>query len=242
MEKLTYKLDTFEGPLDLLLFLIRKNKVSVREVRITELVDQYLEQIDALQAQSMELSSEFLEMAAKLVYLKTVSLLPEPEEEAQISHELTGRLLEYDECRRAAESIGRRIRFDSFVRSPEPIRFDRSYREAISPDELGAAYLSAVGRGKRFLPPKPEAFSGIVSHRIVSVASRIVGVLRSLRRCGAERYEELYRDCRGRSELVATFLAVLELVKGKRIRLEGKHDSVVKLVERQRKLPGRGEA
>ena len=240
MEKLTYKLDTFEGPLDLLLFLIRKNKVSIREVRITELVDQYLEQIDVLQAQSMELSSEFLEMAAKLVYLKTVSLLPEPEEEAQISHELTGRLLNTTNA--GGPPIGRRIRFDSFVRSPEPIRFDRSYREAISPDELGAAYLSAVGRGKRFLPPKPEAFSGIVSHRIVSVASRIVGVLRSLRRCGAERYEELYRDCRGRSELVATFLAVLELVKGKRIRLEGKHDSVVKLVERQRKLPGRGEA
>lgn len=232
MEKLTYKLDAFEGPLDLLLFLVRKNKVSICEVRITELVDQYMEQIGAMQARDMELSSEFLEMAARLVYLKTVSLLPQPEEAAQLSRELTGQLLEYDECRRAAEFLGGRIRFDSFPRAPQPLALDVSYRGSISPGELAEAYRSAVGRGNRKLPPKPEAFSGIVSRRVVSVSSRIVGILRRLRRFGPERYEEIYRGCRGRSELVATFLAVLELVKGKRIRLEGDRDSVVRLVKR----------
>ena len=233
MEKLCYKLETFEGPLDLLLTLIRKNKMNICDVRITELVDQYLEQIGAMQERDMEVSSEFLEMAARLVYIKTVSLLPKPEEAEQLSRELTGELLEYQECRRIAQLLGDSFTFDSFLREPEKIAFDTAYRGHVAPEELNHANRSAVGRGKRLLPPKPEAFSGIVAHRIVSVASRIIHVLRGLRNSGGARYADLYRGCRGRSELVATFLAVLELVKGKRIRVEDGDEGAVTLVARR---------
>ena len=230
MEKLCYKLENFEGPLDLLLVLIRKNKMSIFDIRITELVDQYMEQIDAMQGRDMEVSSEFLEMAARLVYIKTVFLLPKQEEAEQLSRELSGQLLEYEECRKVAKLLGEKLTFDSFTREQEKIQFDTAYKGTIALQDLFNSYRSAVGRGRRLLPPKPEAFSGIVSHKIVSVASRIIGVLRGLRRTGKTKYANLYSNCRGRSELVATFLAVLELVRGKRIRIEGDDNSVVTLV------------
>ncbi|HBG55870.1 MAG TPA: serine protease [Ruminococcaceae bacterium] len=227
MEKLNYKLNGFEGPLDLLLHLIAKNKMNICDICIADLVDQYLEQIHAMQKQDMDVASEFLEMAAKLVYIKTASLLPKPEEAERMSRELSGRLLEYDQCRRAAAELGRRFSFDFLTRPAEQVEFDTSYRGHHTPREIYEAYRSAVGRGRRFLPPPAEAFSGIVAHKIVSVASCIKKVLHGLRGAGRARFLDLYRGCRGRSELVATFLAVLELVKGGRIRVEGRDDTVI---------------
>lgn len=90
MEKLSYKLETFEGPLDLLLYLITKNKLDICDIQISELLDQYMEQINAMQEADMDVSSEFLEMAARLVYMKTVSLLPKHEEMEALRQELTG--------------------------------------------------------------------------------------------------------------------------------------------------------
>lgn len=241
MEKLYYKLEKFEGPLDLLLFLIRKNKLNICDISISELVDQYLEQINVMQENNMEITSEFLDMAARLVYMKTVSLLPKPEESEKLKSELTGELLEYQECRRIAGIIGRNLSFDSFPRAAQKIEFGTAYCGHNTPQEIHDAYVSAVGRGKRLLPPKPEAFSGIVSHKIVSVASRIVHILRRLLKHGKECYEELYSDCRHRSDIVATFLAVLELIKSRRIRLEGEHDSTVRLLGRKHVKRGAGQ-
>lgn len=233
MEKLSYKLETFEGPLDLLLALIAKNKLNICEIRIVDLVDQYLEHVERMKEQDMDVASEFLEMAARLVYIKTVSLLPKPEEAEQLTRELSGQLLEYRDCRRVAALLSERVSFDAFTREPLPLEFDVSYRGRLVPQEILEALRSAMGRGKRFLPPPPEAFSGIVSHKIVSVTSRIINVLRRLKISGTARYADLFLECRERSELVATFLAVLELVKGKRIRLEGENDGVVKLLKRR---------
>lgn len=233
MEKLQYKLEAFEGPLDLLLSLIAKNKLNICEIRITDLVDQYLEQIRQMREGSMDVASEFLEMAARLVYIKTVSLLPRQEEAEQLTRELSGQLLEYQECRRMAALLSEQFTFDAFTRETEQVEFDTSYHGSISRQEILDALRSALGRGKRFLPPPAEAFSGIVSKRIVSVTSRIIHVLRRLKASGSAKYADLFQGCRERSELVATFLAVLELVKGGRIRLEGEDSGTVKLLKRR---------
>ncbi len=228
MEKLSYKLDGFEGPLDLLLHLIAKNKMDVRTVCIADLVEQYLEQVRAMQEQDMDVASEFLDMAAKLVEIKTASLLPKPEEAKQMSQELSGQLLEYDQYRRAASGFASRFSFGYQTRPEQKIQFDTAYQGHVSPREIYEAYFRAAGRGRRLLPPPAKAFSGIVAHRIVSVASCIVGVLRRLRPTGKSRFLDLFCGCRFRSELVATFLAVLELVKGRRIRVEdGAEQTVV---------------
>ncbi len=231
MEKISYKLSAFEGPLDLLLYLISKNKLNICDIQISELLDQYMEHINAMKEQDMDIASEFLEMAARLVYIKTVSLLPKHEEAEELQKELTGQLLEYQECKKVALQLAENINFNSLVREPEEIEFDQSYRRFHSPSELLAAYLNAAGRGKRFIPPPPEAFSGIVTHRIVSVASQIIHVLRRLWRNSEVKYEAIFDEKREKSDLVATFLAVLELVKGKRVRIEGENqNATIKLM------------
>ncbi len=230
METICYKLETFEGPLDLLLHLIAKNKLDIRDIPITELVDQYLHHIAILQEQNMEVASEFLEMAARLVYLKTVSLLPESEEAEELKQELSGQLLEYQECRRIAGLLSEQFSQDSFARKPERLEIDLTYRGHHTPQELLAAYLGAAGRGKRRIPPSPEEFSGIVRRRIVSVSSRIIFVLRHLRRTGTGSYADFFRSG-GRSDWIATFLALLELVRGKRVRMTGADGLTVTLME-----------
>ena len=96
---LQYKLEQFEGPLDLLLTLISKNKLNIYDIEIAILVDQYLEQIKAFKESDIDIASDFLEMASRLIYLKTVSLLPKHEEAEQLKDELVGELLEYKVCK-----------------------------------------------------------------------------------------------------------------------------------------------
>ena len=106
MDKLSYRLEGFEGPLDLLLQLIAKHKFNIYDVPLAALCDQYVAQIEAMQALDLDVASEFLEMAARLVYLKTVSLLPRHEEAEELKQELTGELLEYNACQAIARHLG----------------------------------------------------------------------------------------------------------------------------------------
>lgn len=220
MEKLSYHLDVFDGPLDLLLALISKNKVEICNISISELLSQYMEQIEQMQEEQMEVSSEFLEMAARLVYLKTVSLLPKNEEAEELRRELAGQLMEYQEWKRTALQLAELFTRDSFVREPAPLPPERAYSRSHNPDELVAAYLSAAGRGKRFLPPPAKSFEGIVTRKPVSVASRIIFVLRHLWKKRSMPFYDLLSESRQKTDLVATFLAVLELVKNHRVQVK----------------------
>lgn len=228
---LQYKLPEFEGPLDLLLTLISKNKINICDIQISELLDQYMEQISKMQEQDMDIASEFLEMASRLVYIKSVFLLPKHEEEAQeLKKELEGQLIEYQLCRKTAAMLGTMANFDTFYRGASPVEYDLTYKRKHPPEDIARGYESACGRGKRRLPPPAEAFSGIVARRIVSVGSRIVHVLRRLKNEKNLTYGKLFETSTERGELVATFLAVLELVKGKRIRIEGDGEDAQVLV------------
>ncbi len=232
MEKISYQLGVFEGPLDLLLTLLSKNKVSIYDVSISLLLEQYMEHIRAMQELDMDVASEFLDMAARLVYLKTVSLLPKHEEEKELRQQLAGELMEYQLCRQMAGELSKQFTFDRMTRKPLEIPMDHTYRRHHKPEEIRQAYLSAAGRGKRFQPPPAESFDGIVSRPIVSVTSQIVFVLRRLWKKGKISYSRLFGEKHQRSERVAAFLAVLELIKGKRIRVEGEgQDAVITLQE-----------
>lgn len=224
METLSYKLEVFEGPLDLLLTLIAKNKLNVYDIPITLLLEQYMEQIERMQSENLDIASEFLEMAARLVHIKSVSLLPKREEEEALRRELTGQLLEYQQCRETAEKLRAMVSFDRLVRPQSKIPADHAYKRHHAPEEMLAAYLSAMGRKRRLAPPTAEAFSGIVAKPVVSVASQIVFVLRSLWKRRRVPFRELFRGKRDSSERIAAFLAVLELVKGRRLRVEGDGD------------------
>ncbi len=213
-------MDAFEGPLDLLLHLIEKNKLNIYDIMISELLEQYMEHMRMMQEQDLEIAGEFLDMASRLIQIKSAMLLPKHEEGEELRRELSGQLIEYKKCKLVAKTLSSLISFDSFCREPAKIKADMRYKRSHPPDALIAPYLSAVGRGKEKLPPPEEAFSGIVKRRIVSVSSKIVGVMRKLWNGRRVRYESVFDDAHDRSELVATFLAVLELIKGKRIRVD----------------------
>ena len=232
-KQLTYHFDVYDGPLDLLLTLVIKNKIDIYDISISDLLEQYMEQIELMRENEMDIASEFLEMASRLVYIKSAMLLPKYEDEAEdLKKELTGQLIEYQQCRAIARMLAPMIDFDTFTKLPGKVDFDLTYNRVHDPMDISAAYVSAVGRGQRKLPPDRSAFSGIVSKKIVSVSSRIIHVMRRLWHGRTVTYQELFTASNGRSELVATFLAVLELVKGKRVRIEGDgDDATVRMIE-----------
>ena len=231
MEKISYKLEAFEGPLDLLLHLIEKNKLNIYDIQISELLEQYMEHIELMQQQDLDIAGEFLAMASKLVQIKSAMLLPKFEEAEEMRRELSGQLIEYQKCKKVAKLLSDNISFDSFCREQAKIKADMTYERSHEPSYLTAAYLTAAGRGKAKLPPPENAFSGIVKRRIVSVSSRIISIMKKLWGGQKRKYSSIFEDASDKSELVATFLAVLELIKGKRVRIDGEgNEQELKLI------------
>lgn len=233
MEPIQYKTEVFEGPLDLLLFLISKHKVSINDVVITDLIDQYIEYIRALQLENMDIASEFLEMAARLVYIKTVSLLPVYDEGEKLQEELRGELSEYADCQLMAGKLSKIANgFDYIETPPEKIEADMTYTRTHAPEELLKHYISAIGKSMRKLPPPVEAFTKIVASKIVSVGSRVSIILSQLRIGEKRNIEQFFEGSTSRSEMVATFLAILSLVKSKQIYIDGeKTTATVELIQ-----------
>lgn len=225
MEALEFRLGEFEGPLELLLHLISRHKMKITDIEIGKLLEQYLAYMEQMQDADLEISSAFLEMAARLVYIKTVSLLPRHEEAVALKKELEGQLIEYQRIKQVAALLAQQYAGCAlFVRRPSPIPSDPVFRGQADPEKLRKAYLLAIGKAGRRIPPSAEVFSGIVSKRFVSVSSRIVWLLRRLYRTGEAAYNDLFTSG-DRSEMVATFLAVLELMKSGRITMsqDGSH-------------------
>ena len=227
MEAISYKLEVFEGPMDLLLHLISKHKIDINDIPILQLVEQYLDAIREMEIADMEIASEFVEMAARLVYIKTVSLLPVHEEEAQnLKEELQGELLEYQDCKTMAKKLSEQVDLDHLSREPQKIPPDMKYKRLHEPIELFNAYFSAVGRGKRNLPPPIEAFTGIVAHKIVPIAARVKYIMSKLFKQKKQKFNDFFIASQSRSEMVATFLALLSLTKDKKISVNGEGDDM----------------
>ena len=210
MDTLSFKLEVFEGPLDLLLHLISKHKLNINDIPIVTLVDQYMEYISDMSENNMDIAGEFLEMAAHLVYIKTVSLLPKREEAETMKKELEGRLIEYSLCKRTAELLQKKYIGETItVKKPMNITFDRTYNVIHDPEELLTAYL-VVNMKKQDEPVKQEAFNVLVKRKIVSVTSKIIYVLRKLYTTGECSTDGLFDGVNDRSERVAVYLAILE--------------------------------
>ena len=234
MEKISYKLEVFEGPMDLLLHLITKHKLDIYDIPILELVEQYTSYVREMQEENMEVASEFLEMAARLVYIKTVSLLPVYDEAEELKNELRDELLEYRDCKILAGKLSQMTDgFNYTVRAfPEEVAPDMSYKRLHEPSELLGAYSLAAGKKLRRLPPPLDSFKTIVTKKIVSVGSKIESIVTSLKTKRKRRLYDIYREAKSRSDLIAAFLAVLELAKNKTIYVSGDGDDIqIELLE-----------
>ena len=218
MEQINYKLEVFEGPMDLLLHLISKHKLNINDIPIVELVNQYLDYVRQMKNADFDVAGDFLEMAARLIYIKTVSLLPRQEEAEQLKKELTGELIEYRDCKIMAEKLSHSTDgFDRFVREPQPGYINYDYERFHEGEELLNAYISAAGRAQRKLPPPLDSFKVIVARKFVNVASKVGGVIEKLKAKRKVKFLNLFSDAQSKSDLVATFLAVLELAKTRKL-------------------------
>lgn len=216
MEELNFKLEIFEGPLELMLSLIQKHKLNIQDIEISVLLDQFMLYLDRMSEADLEITSDFLEMAARLIMIKSAALLPREEAE-QMKRELQGALIEYALCKTMAERLKKRYLGDVvFVREPMEIEFDRAYHKTHQPEELMMAYSALNERVRRKASYRPRSIKPIVAKSYVTVFTGIVAVLKSLRRNGTVKMDELYKG-QPRSRTVATFLAILELSKEGRI-------------------------
>lgn len=227
MSSINYKIEVFEGPMDLLLHLISKHKLNIYDIPIVELVEQYLDFVDKMKEENLEVASEFLEMAARLVYIKTVSLLPVYEEGEKLRRELSGELIEYAECKHVAQVLSTQTEgFNYIARPQEMFETDMTYNRIHDTLELMNAYMRVVGKRLRKIPPPLDSFRTIVVKKIVSVSHKIKSIVSTLSSGGKHRFSEIILTSESRSDMVAAFLAILELAKTKHVYLTGDGDDL----------------
>ena len=211
MDKILYKLDTFEGPLDLLLTLIQKNKVSIYDIPIVEITAQYLEAIDGIEEANLDNTSEFLVMASNLLYIKSKMLLPkneEEEDEEDPREELARRLAEYQQFKEASKELRK-----SEFTTKEMVFREPEYDIMHDTKELIDAINNIFQRRLRKAKPEKRAFSKIVGREKVSVDDMVEKICKVLKHNKRVQFESLFKADDSRPEMIATFLAVLEMIK-----------------------------
>ncbi|MBO4854545.1 MAG: segregation/condensation protein A [Oscillospiraceae bacterium] len=224
-------LQDFEGPLDLILFLLSKNKIEIQDIPIALILDQYLEYLEQRQQMDLEVASEFITMAAHLMYIKTRMLLSLEDEEAQSEMDALIKSLEerkrgevYLRIKSLAERMGPLGEFgrNILTKNPEPMERDKIYEYDQDPGDLVLAMQEVLDRqGGQLEPSSLAVFDEIVRREPYSVERKARELFQRLKHSGITRFLLLFKGSRSRSELVATFMAVLELCRSRAIKLVG---------------------
>ena len=228
IEQLTYRLDQFEGPLDLLLTLISKNKVSITDIPIAMICDQYMEYIEEAQKLDMDIASEFIVMASELMLIKSRMILPHEEgTENDPRREIADALLLYQQAKLAAKELRPRYEEYSgrFVKGTDDIPPEKGLPLDLDTNLLIKA-LNAVMRRMKVAEATrnpTELVNPLIKRKVVSVEEKIEEICALL-----EEHEEaslffLLKDADSRPELVARFMGVLELIKIHRITITSVH-------------------
>ena len=218
MEKISFKLEVFEGPLDLLLHLISKNKVNIYDIPIATITDQYMEVLNTMKELDLEVSSEFTVLASQLLLIKSRMLLPRTEEadEDDPRTELVERLLEYQRYKSTMEFLKEHENAYKYMvfKAPEDIEPATEPDTTIYPvDMLISAFNDILERSKRRIPPPRKTFESIVQREKVSVKDKISYIKQLLQSHKKVLFTSIFDGMYTKPELVATFLALLELIK-----------------------------
>ena len=232
MEALTYHLEAFDGPLDLLLSLIQKNKVEISDIPISLICDQYMAYVTEAERLDMDLASEFIVMASELMLIKSKMLLPkaEPEEEDPRA-ELAEALIKYQQAKAAAVLLGKAYpKFSGrMVKDTDEISVDKTFVA----DQSVTSLCLAVRRIIAYREEHPQAdkltFTPMIAKPIVPVEAKIVGILRHFEKKEKVTMVSLIEEAVSLPDMIAVFLGILELVKLRRIVLverDGESDSV----------------
>ena len=223
-------MEDFVGPLDLILHLLSKNKMEIKDIQISLILEQYLQWLDTRKELDLEVASEFVTMASHLVYIKTRMLLSIHDEEAQSEMEQLIATLEahqrnenYLKIKSVIPVLDQRYSYgrDFITKVPEPLQPDTCYRYVHKPEDIRKAMLAVLSRTDNKMPPPVAAFHGIVGREPYPVADKATEIIQRLLTFGVTRFRALFKGNKSRSEIVATFIAVLELCKARRLQLAG---------------------
>lgn len=233
METLTYRLEQFqfEGPLDLLMTLIQKNKVNIEDLPIALICDQYLEYLRAAQSMDMEVAGEFIVMASELMRIKSKMLLPRPkEDEKDPRAELADALLRFQQAKQAAVKMAELYKVYSgrMVKDTDEITVDVSYVADQQVTSLCAAVRRIIAANESRPKAEKAVFAPMIAKPIVPVEIKIVGILHRMERKKETSMKEILSDAVSLPDLIAIFLGILELVKVRKILIEetGYEDAV----------------
>ena len=223
METVTYRLDQFEGPLDLLLTLIQKNKVNIEDIPISLICDQYLDYLRAAESMDMEIAGEFIVMASELMLIKSRMLLPRaPEEEADPRADLADALRRYQQAKKAAVKMAELYKIYSgrLVKDTDEITVDVSYVADQEVTELALAVRRIIAANESRPKLEKAVFAPMIAKPIIPVEIKIVGILHRMEKKPAGKtttMRELLSDAASLPDLIAIFLGILELMKVRKI-------------------------
>ena len=225
------EMEDFEGPLDVIFLLLSKNKIEIQDVSITAILEQYIAYLDEMKRMDMEIASEFITMASHLMLIKTKMLLSAAEQaEAQSELDLLRQSLIERQRVEAIEQIRTAVSWLEprneigrclFAKEPEPLRRDHTYRYQHEVGDLLRAVDEIAERNQQRLPPPTVNFKGIVGKEPYPVTRKTGELLRHLLLRGVEKLKNLFKGNKSRSEIVATFISILDMCKNNTVTLEG---------------------
>ena len=215
MDALTYRIEQFEGPLDLLLTLVHKNKMNIEDIPISILCDQYLEYIKAAEAMDMELAGEFIVMASELMLIKSRMLLPRATpDEKDPRADLAEALLRFEQAKRAVQKMAPLYQLYSgrMVKDTDEISIDTSYVADQQVTSLCAAVRRIIAANESRPKAEKQVFAPMIAKPIVPVEVKIVGILHHIDKKRNPPMKELLSDATSLPDLIAIFLGILELI------------------------------
>ena len=224
MEQLVFKIEVYEGPLDLLLSLIAKHKMDIRDIKIALIFEQYMAYVDTMKRMDMEVAGEFITMASELMLIKSKMLLPKQEKDPR--EDLVRVLMEYKAAKDAALWLSEREKDFSgrFEKDTDEVKAEKGTLSDQDVTLLTRALerlLFRMGQKKEEEVTAPiDKINPIIKRPIVPVSTKIISVLRFLHKKGSAHFDMLFESAESRSEIVAIFYATLELLKAGRVTLK----------------------
>lgn len=224
-ESLNFKLEIFEGPLDLLLSLISKNKVDIYDIPISLILDQYLEYLEEMRRMDMDVAGEFITMASELMLIKSRMLLPKSplEEDIDPRERLAQALIEYKRAKEAAVMLNENyMKYAGRIAKPMDEAPFQAIPELADQDAklLEEAFARLMQRAKQLketMQPPEKTLENLLKKRVTPVPERIVGIMRYLYKNGRTSFDDLMLLSKTRSDIIASFAALLELLKARRV-------------------------
>jgi segregation and condensation protein A len=228
MEKLTFNFETYEVPMDLLLSLIKKNEMSIFDIKIHIIFKQYMEYLEMMEKLDIEVAGEFITMAAELMLIKSQMLLPRNEEEETPLKKFQMAVMEYAKAKNAAEYLRGQWADNSGAVTREPQEPEMGLPLHYELNVLERAFKRMLARSNMMkeMQRRPEqTLENLLKHKVTPIPVKVIAVMRYLYKHGETEFETILLNNETRSDLIATFAAVLELVKFQRVFISGDEDN-----------------